>query len=201
MSKKRAKILLILTLAVLVFGAIFYFYKYSKIKADSDLGFLKSEKNFDLVLDEKNIKFAIKSYKNDEITTSYLFFSNVFKIKRVQLVGFEDDINLCGNPVIKLGGKDAICLVGDVGAHSQNIALVNNGISLVEILEENSNLKNVITDSPNYFFLDYNEDSELDLIIDNRDYEKDPLVNAIRKYYRWAGSGFVFDKVEDIAVK
>lgn len=182
-------------------GVVFLIYNKNNIKADSNLGIFKSKKDFRVVLDGQQIKFSIKSYSQNSINRNYLFKNTLFRIKQTELFGFEDDINLCNRPIVKLGEKEVFCLIGDVGVHSQNIVFFDKDISPIEISEGENISKNLITDSPNYQLLDYNNDKTDDLIIENRDYDKNPLSNIIRKYYIGTNSGFVFDKEEYVEVK
>lgn len=201
MNRRKAKLLLNITATILFAVVILFIYNRNGTKADSDLGLLKSEKDFNVSLSGKNVNFTIKSYSQNNTSKNYLFRSNLFKVKRIELLGFEDNIGLCNKKVIKLRNVEAVCLVGDVGAHSQTISFVNSNISLVKIIEGKNIFRYIVSDSPNYHLLDYNNDGIDDLIVDNRNYNENPLVDIVRKYYSGSDNGFVFDREEDLEVK
>lgn len=201
MKKQSAKLILNITSIILVIGGAFLFYNKSIIKADSELGVFKSEKEFGFELNNKKFKFRIKSYSKDGLNKNYIIRSSFFKTKQVELLGFEDDYNLCSKPTIKLKDKEIICLLGDVGVHSQVVSFINQDLSNVAINDNGAIKYSLTTDTPSYQILDYNNDGYDDLIIDNRDYDKNPLVNIHRAYYSSTNNGFIFDKVERVEVK
>lgn len=202
MSKKKAKFLLNSVLLFFLITVFLFVYNQNGIKADSELGILKSEKEFNIFLKNKNVKFSIKSYFKNGSNKNYLFSeASLFKVKKIELLGFEEDVNLCSKSTLELGREEGICLVGDVGAHSQNIAFLNTNMSLLKIHEAGNELYSIVSDLPSYQITDYNSDGSDDLIIYNRDYDKNPLVDSIKSYYLWAGDGYAFDKAENVAVK
>jgi hypothetical protein len=186
---------------ILISGGLFLYFNKNSIRADSNLGTFKSEKKFNLILNNKNFKFIIKSYSSGGVSRNYLIIDNIFKIKQVQLLGYEDDFNLCNRPIIKLRKEELICLIGDVGVHSQTIAFFNKNLNQIEINKKDDNSRYLVTDIPSYQIQDYNSDGFDDLIVEDRNYDKNPIVDIIRKYYSGRSDNFVFDKEEYIEVK
>ena len=201
MNKKSAKLLLNLLVIILLIGGAFLFYKRNSIKADSNLGTFKSEKEINIVLNKKKFRFVIKSYIENGINRNYLIKGNIFKTKVMELIGFEENINSCQKPTPKLNDKEIICLVGDVGVHSQAITFVDENISIVKINKAGIIEKFITSDVPNYLIQDYNNDGYDDLIVDDRDYDNNPMTDVIRTYYLGSTDGFTFDKKELVEVK
>lgn len=201
MNKTKAKLLLIIIAAILFAGIIIFISNKNNIKLDTNLGTLVSEQKINLILDEKKTNFSIKSYMQNNVSKNYLFKNNLFKIKRIELLGFEDNISLCNKKVIRLRDIEAVCLVGDVGVHSQTISFVSSNMLLVKIIEGKNIFRYIVSDSPNYLVLDYNNDGVDDLIVDNRNYNENPLVDIVRKYYAGSDNDFVFDREEYLEVK
>lgn len=201
LNKESARLFLNIVAIILIIGGAFLFYNRNIIKADSDLGTFKAEKEFNLVLNNKKFRFIIKSYSKNGINKNYLVRSNIFKTKQVELLGFEDDFNLCNKPTLKFKDKEIICLVGDVGVHSQSIAFIGQDLSLVKVDERGIIKYGLTTDVPNYKILDINNDGYDDIVVDNRDYDKNPLADFNRKYYLGKDDAFIFDKEEAVEVK
>lgn len=185
---------------ILILGGSFLLYNKNKIKADSDLGAFTSEKEFNLVLNNKDFRFSIKSYLKDDLIRNYMTKSGLFKVKQVELIGFEDDFSLCNKPTLKLKDLEIICLVGDVGVHSQAVSFIREDLSILKI-KDDVDLNYLISDVPNYQIQDYNNDGYDDLIVEDRNYDKNPLIALIRRYYRGVSDGFVFDKEERVEVQ
>jgi|GEM_PF-1629977 len=183
------------------FGLLF---KTNLISADVFVGREGyNHKYFDAMIDGQKDKFEIETYKEGEkyihtISTQ----KNLFEKIDFKLTGFDEDIFLCSSPVVNLGSNygQALCFVGNVGAHSRNIQLIkydNQKFTEIKIMEGTNQAINAYSDVPNFLVEDYNADGITDLIIDFRNYEQNS-VDAIRNYYRGTVSGFVFDKKENI---
>ena len=201
LTKDRAKLILnSIPIIILAFFILIVFFG-NNIKADSDLGTEIDQIFFSVKINNKKMKFSVKSYSKDSSEKKYLFYSTLFKTKRIYLSGFEDEINLCAKPVLKVIGGEAICLFGDVGAHSQNLVFVNDDFSLISIINKDIIAQNTVTDTPNYQILDYNNDGIDDFYVDSRNYDKNPIIDMIRDYYRGEKGKFVFDRQEDVEVK
>ena len=200
LTKKNAKLFLNIVILILIMGGLVLFLNRNNIKADSDLGTFKSEKEFNLILNNKKFRFTVKSYSKNGNDNNYLFQRDFFRIKQTQLFGFEDEYNLCSKPTLKLKDKEIICLVGDVGVHSQAISLVRQDLSLVKI-NNNVSTNYLTSDVPNYQIQDYNNDSYDDLIVDDRDYDKNPMIDVVRRYYSGGPTSFIFDKEERVEVQ
>jgi hypothetical protein len=53
---------------------------------------------------------------------------------------------------------------------------------------------NIFSDEPAIYLLDYYSNGHPSIIVGNRDYDNNPLVDSIRSYYKNDGEKFVFDK-------
>ena len=183
------------------FGLLF---KSNLISADVFVGKEGySRKYFDATIDGQNAKFEIETHKEGDKYIHTLYArKNLLEKADFKLTGFDEDIFLCSSPVVGLGSNygQALCFVGNVGAHSRNIQLIKydgQKFSETKIMEGTSQNVNIYSDVPNFLVEDYNTDGITDLIVDFRNYEKDSI-DAIRNYFRGTVSGFVFDKKENI---
>lgn len=201
MSSRRISYIIMPVILLLMLVAVFR----NTISADSDaLGKLISKKNLTISIENKKTIFTLLKYKNGDHFDFVLEKRNMIGGgKTIKLIGFENDANLCQDKSIKLANNngDAVCLAGDVGAHSQNIQLIkylNGQLLNIKITNGDSLGDNISSDVPHYSFTDRNNDSFLDLTVDQRNYDADPLTGAFRSYYINAGSEFVFDGKENI---
>jgi len=177
----------------------------NSISADSNsLGRPVNSKILTVTIDGKKTSFTLSKYKS---TDGFDFVlskkSFIGKEESIKLSGFEEDLSLCQESFIRLSDNaTGICLAGDAGVHSQNIQLIkysNDKFSNVEIKNNNESDVNFYSDVPNFYFEDRNKDGLLDLVVDARNYDADPITEAIRSYYLNSSSGFVFDGKENIA--
>ncbi len=180
---------------------IFLFYR-SIAGADNFLGQKTGENNITVKLDGKTLKLTVEYYSLNSDKKSYLVSKSFFKNKLIELNGFESQVQSCTPQVVKINGKDAICLEGDVGAHSKNLQIITADFKPVIFYDDEGNAQNfLITDVPDYQFRDYNIDGQTDLIIDLRNYDSNPLVNEIRNYYKGENDKFLFDKKEEVTLQ
>ena len=92
-----------------------------------------------------------------------------------------------------------VCLVADVGVHSQQLYLLeyNHGIlsflpNTIDEITENY----FLSDRPNFEFIQIN--SEIRLNVDYRNYDKDPLIDINRSTFRLENHKFLFDKKSEL---
>lgn len=200
MSSKKIQFI-VLPVFLLLVAAIFF--KNSISTDSSDLGKPVSTKILTLDLDGGKVSFNLLKYKNGNNFDFVLTKKNLFGADpSIKLSGFEDDLLLCDINAVKLnGGETAICLIGDAGVHSQNIEFVkysNEKLSNIKITGGESIGDNISSDVPSFSFVDRNNDGFMDLAVDTRNYDGDPITESIRSYYINTSSGFVFDAKENI---
>lgn len=198
MKKKLSLIIISLGIAVIL---ILVFVNQSA-KADFAGEFL-GQKEFIQNIDGKNHNFEIKTYKNGMDFHSYLIEDRFLNSNYIELTGFEDNVLPCQNNPVQLGGDlgEAICLINVVGAHSQNLMLIqyqNGNFSDINFSTPERTGKNITSDVPNMIFKDFDNDGNIDLAVDNRNYDLDPISSAIRSYYSCSKEGFIFDRSENI---
>ncbi len=188
---------------LLILAAVFR----GSISADSnDLGKPVSTKMLTTNIDGKKTSFTLLKYKNENTDGFDFVLSKKNMIgggTLLKLTGFEDDLDLCKDQIIKLANNagSAICLVGDAGVHSQNIELVryaDGKLSNIKFSGGDTSGNNIFTDVPNLSFIDRNNDGFLDLFVDGRNYDKDPITESVRSYYKNDGLEFIFDGTENI---
>jgi len=117
--------------------------------------------------------------------------------KKVELSGFQDDVNLCDKKVYKISkDKEAVCFQGSVGVHSNNLELIEiSSWQPVPFVIDNKKESNIVSDVPNVVLI---EGDNLEIETDSRNYDTDPLSSALRAYFIYKDGEFVFDKNEDI---
>lgn len=192
---------ILLPLALLIIAAAVF---ENSISADSnDLGKLIGKKNLTINIENKKTSFTLLKYQNGDSVKFMLEKRTLLgNSPSIALSGFEEDPAFCADKTIKMSDKsEAICLVGDAGVHSRNIQIIkysNNVFADVKIFDGSELINNISSDVPNFSFADRNNDGLADLVVDERDYDTDPVANAIRSYYINTSSGFVFDEKENI---
>lgn len=201
LSASKIKLILPIVVVLVFTGLIFI----NVISADStDFGKPETTQNIELNIDGSKTTFVLEKYRNGDSIDFWLKKKAIFGQKPViKLSGFESDVSVCDQPVIDLGDNagQGICFVGDVGAHSRNIQVIkfrDNKFSVFKISQDGSSAESVVSDVPQFNFADKNNDGLIDLIVDQRDYDTDPLNNIIRSIYYGNGSGFSFDSSENI---
>lgn len=153
--------------------------------------------NYGLDLDRNGKSETVDLKINNAGPDTITIFESLFRKTSAELPGFEDNIRVCKEPVHNFGGSNYICLIGEVGAHSQNIVFVGYGgnkISFVPFRSDSGETKNMVSDVPGFQV----SDSEGKFSTDNRNYDLDPVINAIRSSYTFANGVFTFSGSEDI---
>lgn len=188
----------VVCLLAVFFVGVFIFR--SSISADSALGKPVSTKNIKITINNKSETFILEKYSSDKTSQYYIVKKDFFgKREAFLLSGFEDEIVNCDQSSGKI--SNAICLVGAVGVHSQNVQLVgfkDGHFSKISFIGNGESSDSAVTDVPKFAFSDLNNDGNIDLMLDQRDYDTDPLTNSIRNRYYRDGTNFIFDGSENI---
>lgn len=167
-------------------------------RGKSDYGELTNRFEQDFDYGSGKVHMTIESYRNKTDTYNIVFYKNgLFGSKKFELSGFEDDIRVCQTSIYEISSEyTALCLTGDVGAHSQNTQFLiykDGNIQSLDFETDAMDWPNITSDLPRVRIMDYNEDGALDILADQRDYDKNPLKDYIRLYYRYDDGKFVFD--------
>ena len=188
--------LVILALAAVVFLGV----NRNDFQADFKGGNYQS---FQVELSGQSRTIRLGFVENNGSKKALLTITDGFwRTEKIELSGFEDNIDLCEEKVINLGlnSTNAICIIGDVGVHSQNIEFIkitDGHPSAVQFLINQQPFDNVFSDLPRFRLVDYNTDGTQDLLVYARNYDLDPLHDAVVDYYRGENGSFVFDKSAD----
>jgi len=155
----------------------------------------------DINKDKNKEKLTLTVHKKDDNYRSFLSVSSgYFDNKEVELLGFEEDLTFCPTAFIGENNNNSfVCLFGEVGVHSENIQFVNlNSMEFVPIINNSGDsLKNISCDLPYFELLE--KDGQEQLYLDNRNYDKNPLVDIIRTYYYLDNDVFKYLKSEQIS--
>lgn len=182
---------ILLSICVGVILASFYFgVTFIKADQDVDLGQLISEKKLDLGTVET---YKIAKYRKSGQNSWIISRQKNRAEKILPLSGFEDEVNQCERPIVNFGNVRAICLKGVVGVHSQNLEFVNiETLDSVNFKDGEEQYSSVVSDVPSF------QIKEDILFVDMRNYDSDPLREAIRLSFNFVDDKFVFDKKENI---
>jgi len=125
-----------------------------------------------------------------------------FNKAQLKLSGFENEVLFCPDfSTLKLN-DDVVCLTGFVGAHSQNLQLVSikdGDLGTVSFLTNGGNeAENIMSDLPKMRVIDYNEDGKDDIMVYNRNYDKDPLANSIVGTFEYEEGKYKFVEEREI---
>jgi len=188
--KKR----LIIILIVIVSASIFVLVALN-LRSNQTADFGKLISTTTLTLDG-NGEYLLQRYQNGYDSIWVLSESDFWQIKRLRVDGFEDLAAVCSQPTFQIGGTNIMCLRGYVGAHSENVVMINlDKFIPIEFADDENIDYNIISDAP-YFVFDTALPGEL--AADMRNYDKNPLIDSIRSYFKWDGTKFAFDKSEEI---
>lgn len=184
---KILKITLTITI-ILITITILYWQKNKQILS-GELIFKKS-----FVFDHQ--KIYIEQYY-DEKTATFLVKRNWLAWPvSIELSGFEDDVMLCNQNILSRSISSSVCLIGYVGAHSQNIQFIeinDPNFAPIKIVHENGEEReNLISDNPTISAVE--KDNKLFLYADQRNYDLDPLSSIIRHVYIYQDNKMIFDK-------
>ena len=205
MIRTRAIYLSVLAVIFLfLFGIVIYYLIHGRIFADSPYGTETERQNRSWDVDSDGNKEAVSAikYRSDSKTNFILAVTDNNKNYSLNLTGFESEISFCkDNELVTIEQNKIICISGYVGVHSENIQLiVFDGSNLKPMLFVNngSEENRITSDAPNFGFTDVNNDNSSELYVDNRDYEKDPVLDTLRSYYYFINGAFRYNNVESI---
>lgn len=198
----RKLFLIISTTIIVVFIAIFLSLNGNLVGADTANGNAK-DLSLEFSLPEGTITLIQQKQgekPNFKIIRRYWLFQ-----RALTLTGFEEEANLCADHQIDFAhDAKTICLIGEVGVHSMNLQIIQltatglKAASFTPAIEAKSN--NITSDLPFFSFQDIDNDSIIDLVVYNRDYDSDPLKYAFKSYYLGDENGnYHFDSKEKIA--
>ncbi len=145
----------------------------------------QTSKNWDIDFDGKEEYLELASYKKDDVHISYLITKKGFmSYKNIELSGFEEDLAFCPLPSFSDASSNYyLCIFGEVGAHSQNIQILQwPGLTSVNFEKGGVVSPNMISDLPNFDF-DYSNREKTAMFFDYRNYNLDPLKDVIREHY------------------
>lgn len=198
MPQKLRKIFFVLFLVIL-FVVLFFLNSKDVLTADGSVVAITKIEPL-----EGDKPYELQTIKSDNGSAYRIRYGNGFNYKTLELPGFQDNIQLCEEEQVDLGGnlENAICLIGEVGVHSENFMLfkkVGSELTAISFLKDGAYMSNVISDSPNIIKKDYNGDGMVDILVDNRDYDSsEPYSSIKRDYYRGTDSGFIFDRTDSL---
>ena len=200
MTKPRTiyTITFILIALILLLTAGYYLF-FKRILADSIYGPEVSQiaKQIDLNNDGTNEALILSNHRKNSENRFFLDYKTKRENSRLELTGFESSASFCSDPTPKINSQTRIiCLTDFVGAHSQNIELVNlinNQLAAINFLKEGSKSINIYSDAPNFGFKDLNRDGNLVFYLDDRNYDLDPTLDSWRSYYYFKDGEFIFD--------
>lgn len=192
---------------VLLLGVSFIVIKYMNASASENdirgkvVWQTTSLKDYDD--DGKKDKLVLKSYLNGDVYSNYISLeSGLFKKREKRLTGFESDLVFCPQKEMMKRDDELICIFGEVGVHSENIQFLRfNDFGNIKFVDEvGRRSDNMSFDAPYFNFAVDGTGKEM-LYFDNRDYDKDPLVDMIRSYYNFDGEVLQFIKKENISME
>lgn len=206
MSRTRVIYLSVLAGFLLVLLAIVIYYLiHGRIFADSLSGteIARQSRSWDLNSNGVEESVFVIKYRNGSRNNFILtVIATNNKKYSLNLSGFEDEVSFCpGNELVTIDQQKVICLSGYVGVHSENIQLVEfNGVTLkpIRFLNDESVQDNIFSDAPAFGFKDVNNDNLIEFYTDNRNYDKDPVLDTLRSYYYFIDGAFRFNNVESI---
>jgi len=204
-NKQKFRFGFIMLLAIVLIATTFYYLKYRHVSASEAEArgeiVWQTKINEDINNDGKSELIYLTSYNSGQSKSSYISTRlNIFRQREQKLIGFEEDLAFCPHRFFKLAdGSVALCVFGEVGVHSQNVQILRwSDFSTLNFIDEDGNTNyNMISDSP-YFDFNYAQTDKLKIFFDNRDYDKDPLVDNVRIYYYLDKDVFRYDGVERI---
>lgn len=180
--------------AVVLLSVIGYYVVYKPTLADSVYGERKNSvvKQVDLDGDGTSEAVILSEYLNGSKITFVLEYQSKVGKLSAKLTGFEATVDFCPDSFVQITPNEKlICLYGAVGAHSQNIQLFKyDGEKLLAVF-------NTYSDAPRFGYIEANSSSNLELFVDNRNYDLDPTLDSRRTYYYFKDNQFIIDRVED----
>lgn len=126
---------------------------------------------------------------------------NLFSSCSFDLTGFQTEAKIVGT--VQINNKErAIEISGPAGAHSENrqyfIIDMNYCPKPLSFVKNNGVSYNIYSDEPSFVLQDFNADGIIDLAVEFRNYDLDPIVDLVRDIYLLNNEGhqFVFQRSE-----
>lgn len=139
-----------------------------------------------------------KDYNSFYLDVKKSLFENYSSV----LSGFEKEISFCPEVITsKDGFPNLFCITGYVGAHSQNtqlFSLQNEQLITIKFSRDTELSNSISSDLPNFSFNLESNSGKLEFYIDNRNYNKNPLVDIKRNYYYFNNNLMIFDREQDM---
>ncbi len=159
--------------------------------------------NFSINIAGKSHKFSMAKYMDPAQTDNPKYIlseKNGLSVKKISIENLGQDAMLCSKSLIySPDNTPMICLKATSGVHSENLVLIKytqNGFSIVDTMINNKPSA-IFSDLPRFAFIDYNSDGFDDIIADQRDYDKVPMVDTVSYYFKNSKDGFILDKKEE----
>lgn len=176
---------------ILIFLGLVLLWRFPGV-ADAFSGDELSEvQNIYLDLGGSSLKTKLSLGKSVDNGQYMLVVSPFFKNQqRIVLNSFEHNIRL--EKHIEMSKKDYLIFSGDVGAHSQNLVvleLVEHQIRYIQIEQSGMLEPSLVSDWPRFEIMQY--ENSLDIAVYNRDYDKDPLVDYRKLVYETRDNIFI----------
>ena len=169
------------TIIILAIVVVLIYIQHSKAGGE-----LISKRAISFNNGKSTINLSLEDYKEGDETAHYLVHRELFNTEKFKLTGFEDEVMPCVNQEFKVGeDRNALCLTGDVGAHSQNVQfiLADKTLGAMDFRQSDGERSpNIVSDLPKIRIIDYNSGGAR-LAAYGRDYDKNPLVDEVISYY------------------
>lgn len=193
MERQSAKKIIYLIVLILVLAAIGYIFYAGIVGADSLGGRVKEEKMVDFGGSTGSKEVSITfSGTSGKISLKKSIFSSCSH----NLVGFEKAASI--GPLVSIdSNRKALEISSPVGVHSENrqyFVLDQNQCPAPMSFVKNGAIDyNVYSDQPSFKLQDFNLDGLIDIGVEFRDYDKDPLQDGIREIYLFNDINNSFD--------
>lgn len=179
----------VIIISIMLITVTVLYWQKNRPVANGEMMFKKS-----FVFDHQ--KIYIEQYRDQQTETFLVRRNWLARPIYIKLSGFEDDVMLCNPNVFSHAISSSVCLIGYVGAHSQNIQFIkasNSEFSAIKILHENGEeSENLISDNPKISAIQ--EGNAVFLYVDQRNYDLDPLNAIVRHVYVYRDNKIIFDK-------
>lgn len=207
--KSKAGFGLAVFIAILLIVGSFIFIKYRGVSASERTARGKvswqTKLAEDINGDGKVEEIYLTSYNNGNTKSSVISARvNLFQSREKDLAGFEEDLAFCPNKkYFKMAdGDTALCLFGEVGVHSENIQIIRlRDFLTVEFIDARGNHRQNMTSDVPYFDFNFAGLENFKIFFDNRDYDKNPLVDSIRTGYYLDNNAFRYNGSENLTLE
>lgn len=199
MERQSANKIVYLVALILVLFALGYVFYAGLVGADPLGPKPQESKTIDFGGDvgEREVSIAFSGTSGKISVKKSIFFSCSYS-----LVGFEKTASI--GALVSIGsGKIALEISAPVGVHSENRQYFTLDQNLcpqpLQFVKNGAIDYNVYSDQPSFLLEDFNSDGWLDIGVEFRDYDKNPLEDGIREIYLYnsTNSNFEFSRNEN----